>query len=117
MSWNGAPAPLLSPVLSSPKPYQVLPTLTMPRPCICRVVPLVSVHAAPGVKAEEVSARAGTAAQAEAASAVASAMSPVVIRPCRAPVGLCRIRANMCRLPLLDGTRGTSDGASLFLGG
>ncbi len=39
----------LSPSLSSPKPYQVDPTLMMPRPCSCRKLPFWSFHTAPGV--------------------------------------------------------------------
>ena len=56
MSWKDV-FELLSPVLSSPKPYQVLPTLTMPRPCSWSGLPLVSVRAAPSVN-ETVAARA-----------------------------------------------------------
>src|SRR2546423_424893 len=82
MSWKKA-LPELSPVLSSPKPYQVEPTLTMPRPCIWSVVPEVSVQAWPGVNCD-VAAWAGAWARptrARADRAVAAAqMTALTVR-------------------------------------
>ena len=72
MAWNEV-FDEVSPALSSPYPYHVLPTLMMPRPCICSALPDVSSQAAPGVKVEVVSARAGSAGSRSAASTAASA--------------------------------------------
>src|SRR3954447_11550312 len=49
MSWKAVFA-VGWPVLSSPKPYHVVPTWTMPRPCNCSARPAVSVRRAPRVK-------------------------------------------------------------------
>src|SRR5579884_410449 len=86
MSWKEVFV-LLSPVLSSPKPYQVPPTLMMPRPCSCSGLPLVSFQAAPGVKVA-VAACAGVAADRDAARAVTAAARRVALRRRRMRVEL-----------------------------
>src|SRR3954471_16462722 len=78
MSWNDVSAEV-SPDLSSPKPYQVAPTLTMPRPCNWSAAPLVSCRAFPGVN-PTVAARAGTAIRTAPSTAASTAITPARTR-------------------------------------
>ena len=78
MFWNDVSAEVL-PVLSSPKPNQVSPTLTMPSPCNCRVLPFWSVRSAPVVNVTEAACAcvAGTSRAARPPSRVRSVTTVV----------------------------------------
>src|SRR5579859_7849468 len=90
MSWNEVLA-ADSPVLSSPKAYQVAPTLTMPSPCIWSGCPFWSVHGAPGVKVT-VAAAAGIAGIRTLTSpAIATIRTPALRRILFAAASGCQV--------------------------
>src|SRR3954471_10643153 len=91
MSWKKA-LPELSPALSSPNPYHVEPTLTMPRPCIWSVAPDVSVHAWPGVNCDVAAwAGAGPRPTRDRAGAAAATRAPTDVRLMRIDIRFPRV--------------------------